>query len=134
MSDGGKLLTLAQAAELSACSTKTLRRAIDAGKLTACRLGQGAKSDRIHPVDLDAWWAASRLEPMQFPSFPYAQAALDVLLVDASPHWPQRGLRRTKPCIQNRGGTFPPAWGRRAALSWLGIPISARGAFSEWLK
>ena len=73
MSDGGKLLTLTQAAELSACSTKTLRRAIDAGKLTACRLGQGAKSDRIHPVDLDAWWAASRLEPVQFPSFPYAR-------------------------------------------------------------
>lgn len=36
MESGNKLLTLAQAAELSACSTKTLRRAIDAGELAAC--------------------------------------------------------------------------------------------------
>ena len=82
MSDGGKLLTLAQAAELSACSTKTLRRAIDAGKLTAYRLGQGAKSDRIHPVDLDAWWAASRLEPVHFPSLPYAHPPVPLDTVD----------------------------------------------------
>lgn len=69
MSEAGKLLTVAQAAELSACSTKTLRRAIDAGQLQACRLGQGAKSDRIHPNDLSAWWAQSRLVVPQF-SFP----------------------------------------------------------------
>jgi excisionase family DNA binding protein len=75
-------MTLAQAAELSACSTKTLRRAIDAGRLKACRLGQGAKSDRIHPADLDAWWAASRLEPLQFPAFPYARLAPPIDTVD----------------------------------------------------
>lgn len=69
MSDAGKLLTVAQAAELSACSTKTLRRAIDAGQLQACRLGQSAKSDRIHPDDLNAWWARSRVTvaPLPFP-------------------------------------------------------------------
>lgn len=69
MSEAGKLLTVAQAAELSACSTKTLRRAIDAGQLQACRLGQGAKSDRIHPNDLEAWWALCRVVVPQ-PSFP----------------------------------------------------------------
>lgn len=69
MSDAGKLLTVAQAAELSACSTKTLRRAIDAGQLKVCRLGQSAKSDRVHPDDLSAWWAQSRYVVPQF-SFP----------------------------------------------------------------
>ncbi|WP_448134498.1 helix-turn-helix domain-containing protein [Stenotrophomonas rhizophila] len=63
-------MTLAQAAELSACSTKTLRRAIDAGSLAACRLGQGAKSDRIHPEDLAVWWAKCRLQACQSPSVP----------------------------------------------------------------
>lgn len=63
MESGNKLLTLAQAAELSACSTKTLRRAIDAGELATVRLGQSAKSDRIHAVDLEAWWQRSRYVP-----------------------------------------------------------------------
>ncbi len=65
MSDTRKLLTLAQAAELSACSTKALRRAIDAGQLQACRLGQSARSDRIHPNDLSTWWAQSRVATPQ---------------------------------------------------------------------
>lgn len=69
MSDAGKLLTVAEAADLSACSTKTLRRAIDAGQLKVCRLGQSAKSDRVHPNDLSAWWAQSRYVVPQF-SFP----------------------------------------------------------------
>lgn len=69
MSDAGKLLTVAEAADLSACSTKTLRRAINAGQLKVCRLGQSAKSDRVHPNDLSAWWAQSRLVVPQF-SFP----------------------------------------------------------------
>lgn len=67
MESGNKLLTLAQAAELSACSTKTLRRAIDAGKLATVRLGQSAKSDRIHAADLDAWWQRSRYVPPSMP-------------------------------------------------------------------
>lgn len=71
MESGKKLLTLAQAAELSACSSKTVRRAIDAGKLSACRLGQGAKSDRIHPADLDAWWTNSRLAAVPAPKLPF---------------------------------------------------------------
>jgi len=49
----GKLMTLAEAAERSAYSPKTIRRAIDAGQLTAVRLGSGAKSDQIHPTDLE---------------------------------------------------------------------------------
>jgi len=48
-------MTLAQAAEHRACHPRTLRRAINIGKLATCRLGQGPKSDRIHPVDLAAW-------------------------------------------------------------------------------
>lgn len=72
MESGNKLLTLAQAAELSACSTKTLRRAIDAGKLATVRLGQSAKSDRIHAADLDAWWQRSRYVPPPMPVSPKA--------------------------------------------------------------
>lgn len=70
-------MTLAQAAELSACSTKTLRRAIDAGQLTAYRLGQGAKSDRIHPAELDAWWAKSRLAVAPPIRLPVASPSLE---------------------------------------------------------
>jgi len=66
----GKLMTLAQAAEKCACSTKTLRRAIDAGALTAYRLGQGAKSDRIHPADLNIWWGKCKVQTCQSPSGP----------------------------------------------------------------
>ncbi|WP_425604246.1 helix-turn-helix domain-containing protein [Stenotrophomonas sepilia] len=55
MAPTDKLLTLAQAAEHCACHPRTLRRAIDIGELVACRLGQGPKSDRIHPLDLAAW-------------------------------------------------------------------------------
>lgn len=70
MSAAEQLMTLAQAAEKCACSTKTLRRAIDVGSLAACRLGQGAKSDRIHPADLSVWWAKCRLQACQSPSAP----------------------------------------------------------------
>lgn len=55
MSAAEKLMTVAQAAEHCACNPRTLRRAIDIGELAACRLGQGPKSDRIHPVDLAVW-------------------------------------------------------------------------------
>lgn len=77
METTNKLLTMAQAAELSACSTKTLRRAIDAGQLTAYRLGQGAKSDRIHPAELDAWWAKSRLAVAPPIRLPIASPSLE---------------------------------------------------------
>lgn len=63
----GKLMTLAQAAELSACSPRTLRRAINDGQLIAMRLGQSGKSDRIHAADLEAWWQRSRLRPVADP-------------------------------------------------------------------
>ncbi|MDR7192719.1 helix-turn-helix domain-containing protein [Luteimonas terrae] len=55
-----KLLTLAQAADQSGCSVKTLRRAMASGHLVAVRLGEGPKSDRIHPDDLAAFWASRR--------------------------------------------------------------------------
>ncbi|NMT33768.1 helix-turn-helix domain-containing protein [Stenotrophomonas maltophilia] len=60
MALSGKLMTLAEAAERSACSAKTIRRAIDAGQLVAVRLGGSARSDRIHPADLEDWWERSR--------------------------------------------------------------------------
>ncbi|WP_430543372.1 excisionase family DNA-binding protein [Stenotrophomonas maltophilia] len=50
---------LAQAAELCACHLRTLRRAINDGQLTAMRSGQGARSDRIHAADLEAWGSCS---------------------------------------------------------------------------
>ncbi|MBO1746892.1 helix-turn-helix domain-containing protein [Stenotrophomonas sp. SI-NJAU-1] len=65
-----KLMTLAQAAELCACHPRTLRRAINDGHLTAMRLGQSAKSDRIHADDLEAWWQRSRYVPPTVPTFP----------------------------------------------------------------
>ncbi|WP_442965362.1 helix-turn-helix domain-containing protein [Pseudomonas sp. CGJS7] len=58
-------MTVAQAAELCECSPKTLRRAIDAGQLSAIRLGLGPKSDRIHPDDLEAFWKKARFQPVQ---------------------------------------------------------------------
>lgn len=63
MDSNPKLMTLAEAAKQSACSTKTLRRAIDAGQLVACRLGVSAKSDRIHAADLADWWERSKVKP-----------------------------------------------------------------------
>jgi len=68
----GKLMTLAQAAELCACHPRTLRRAINDGQLTAMRLGQSAKSDRILAADLEAWWQRSRYVPPPMPVFPKA--------------------------------------------------------------
>jgi len=83
-------MTLAEAAERSACSPKTIRRAIDAGQLTSIRLGSSAKSDRIHPTDLDDWWGRSRHIPISAltlprgsrpcPHMPTADERLAVLL------------------------------------------------------
>lgn len=72
MGPGDKLMTLAQAAELCACHPRTLRRAINDGQLTAMRLGQSAKSDRIHAADLEAWWQRSRYVSPPMPAFPKA--------------------------------------------------------------
>ncbi|MCU1197520.1 helix-turn-helix domain-containing protein [Stenotrophomonas maltophilia] len=72
MESSHKLLTLAQAADLCACHPRTLRRAINDGHLTAMRLGQSAKSDRIHVADLEAWWQRSRYVPPPMPFFPKA--------------------------------------------------------------
>ncbi|QGM02749.1 helix-turn-helix domain-containing protein [Stenotrophomonas maltophilia] len=72
-----KLMTLAQAAEHCACHPRTLRRAIDIGELAACRLGQGKKSDRIHPVDLAAWLDKCRAKTLCLsPSAPMATIKL----------------------------------------------------------
>ena len=67
---GESLLTLAQAADRSGCSVKTLRRAMDSGHLVAVRLGESPKSDRIHPNDLAAFWARRRVRQCQSPSAP----------------------------------------------------------------
>lgn len=72
-----KLMTLAQAAEHCACHPRTLRRAIDIGELAACRLGQGKKSDRIHPVDLAVWLGKCKVKTQcQSPSVPMATIKL----------------------------------------------------------
>lgn len=76
MGTSEQLMTLSQAADNCACSTKTLRRAIDAGQLTACRLGSSPKSDRIHPADLNAWWAKCKVKTCQSPSVPTATIKL----------------------------------------------------------
>jgi excisionase family DNA binding protein len=55
------LLTFAEAAERCRCSIKTLRRAANAGKLTVTRLGSSARSDRLHPRDLNAYLQRSRV-------------------------------------------------------------------------
>ncbi|HFT6992563.1 TPA: helix-turn-helix domain-containing protein [Stenotrophomonas maltophilia] len=68
-------MTLAEAAERSACSPKTVRRAIDAGQLTAVRLGASARSDRIHPADLEDWWERSRRASAVLPAVPKASQA-----------------------------------------------------------
>lgn len=75
MALSGKLMRLGEAAERSACSPKTIRRAIDAGQLVAVRLGASAKSDRIHPADLEGWWERSRLASAVLPAVPKASQA-----------------------------------------------------------
>lgn len=65
MSAAERLLTIAQAAERSECSAKTLRRAIAAGDLAAVRVGSSPRSDRIHPADLAAFWARRRVRQCQ---------------------------------------------------------------------
>ena len=51
------LLTVHDVAERCQVDPKTVRRAINGGKLRVRRLGSGPRSDRIHPSDLDAWLA-----------------------------------------------------------------------------
>lgn len=77
MSAAEKLMTIAQAAEQCACHPRTLRRAIDMGELAACRLGQGPKSDRIHPVDLAVWLGKCKAKTVcPSPSAPMALTKL----------------------------------------------------------
>jgi excisionase family DNA binding protein len=59
-----KLLTPADVAERCQLSTKTVLRAIRAGRLRASRLGENA-AFRIRPEDVDAWIEASVLEPVR---------------------------------------------------------------------
>lgn len=106
MESSNKLLTLMQAAELSACSTKTLRRAIDAGRLTVTRLSQSARSDRIHVDDLEEWWRQSRHVVSPVPAFPKvpikvplvsdADERLEKLLVTKKPKAASYELKEVK--------------------------------------
>ena len=48
-----RLYTVKIVANILDCSTKTVRRAINAGHLKVVRLGESAKSDRVHPDELD---------------------------------------------------------------------------------
>lgn len=76
MGDRPRLLSFAQAAEDCGCGVKLLRRAWKAGLLTVTRLGTGPKSDRIHPADLEAWLARSKIDACQSPSVPRAAIRL----------------------------------------------------------
>ncbi|HGM7307605.1 TPA: helix-turn-helix domain-containing protein [Stenotrophomonas maltophilia] len=69
-------MTLAEAAERSACSPKTILRAIDAGQLVAVRLGASTRSDRIHPADLEDWWQRSRQQATVAPAAPRASQSV----------------------------------------------------------
>ncbi|MGY5942913.1 helix-turn-helix domain-containing protein [Stenotrophomonas forensis] len=95
MESNSKLLTLTQAAELSACSTRTLRRAIGAGRLAVARLGQSAKSDRIHVDDLEEWWRQSRYMAAPMPVFP--KVPIKVPLVSEADVRLEKLLRAKKP-------------------------------------
>lgn len=76
MDSNPKLMTLAEAAKQSACSPKTIRRAVDAGQLAACRLGESARSDRIHAADLADWWGRSKVKPSPGIQMPAVKPAL----------------------------------------------------------
>lgn len=111
MSAAEKLMTLAQAADRCECSTKTLRRAIDAGELAACRLGQGPKSDRIHPADLNAWWAKCKVRTCPSPSVPMdttklPSASADEQLANLLGIGPSRTPRHTSARCSPRSGTL----------------------------
>lgn len=75
MDSNPKLMTLAEAAKQSACSPKTIRRAVNAGELAACRLGESARSDRIHPADLATWWEKSKVQPPPDVAWPIPRKA-----------------------------------------------------------
>ena len=44
-----RLYTVLEIANMSACSVKLIRAAINSGELKAVRLGKSARSDRVHP-------------------------------------------------------------------------------------
>lgn len=71
-----ELLTLREAAGPLKCSPKQVRRLIDAGLLKAVRLGIGARSDRVHPADLEDYISRGRkFRPCQSASVPTATAS-----------------------------------------------------------
>ena len=57
-----RLLTPQDVADRCQISTKTVLRAIRAGRLRACRLGTRG-GYRIHPADAEAWIASSIVQP-----------------------------------------------------------------------
>ena len=61
-----RLLTPAEIAEQCQLSTKNVIRAIRGGRLRACRLGTRG-GYRVTSADLDAWIAASIVEPQRHP-------------------------------------------------------------------
>src|SRR3954452_21693351 len=58
-----QLLTPQDIADRCQVSTKTVLRAIRAGRLRACRLGTRG-GFRIHPADAEAWIASSTVQPL----------------------------------------------------------------------
>jgi hypothetical protein len=115
MSDRPRLLSFAQAAEDCGCGVKLLRRAWKAGLLTVTRLGVGPKSDRIHPADLEAWIARSKLDVCQSPSVP--RAAIRLRSATADERIAVRlGIGRTRTPVGSRPTYSPkPAPPRQAS-------------------
>src|SRR3954453_20949660 len=95
-----RLLTPQDVADRCQISTKTVLRAIRAGRLRACRLGTRG-GFRIHPADAEAWIASSIVEPNR-------AAPRPAPLADPPPAPPPGELR------------LAPSTGRRSAARWSG--------------
>ena len=95
-----RLLTPQDVADRCQISTKTVLRAIRAGRLRACRLGTRG-GFRIHPADAEAWIASSTVEPSR----------------------PSRGPRRSRSRSRGRPAgelKLTPGMGRRSSARYSG--------------
>ena len=57
-----QLLTISETAKRLSCSTRMVRRLVATGRLRVVRLGETARSDRVHPDDLEAFVQVRRGE------------------------------------------------------------------------
>lgn len=119
------LLSIRKAAEKCGVSPRHLRRQIDNGRLRVTRLGETAKSDRIHPDDLDDYINRSRtcLSAKGESIGSLTSASQDAELGKALEPLRKRDEKRLtldEPCLGGR-----PRAGWRPRLSVIGKPKSA---------